>query len=70
MRLSGSPQNSPILSARSKSGSMRTWSSSAAGAGPRASQAFAELLLQLIRPHGEPETNGVDERGDRLRDTC
>ena len=31
----GSPQNSPIRSARSKSGSIRTWSSSARGAWPR-----------------------------------
>jgi len=30
------PQNSPIRSARSKSGSMRTWRSSARGAGPKA----------------------------------
>jgi hypothetical protein len=34
-RLSGCLQNSPIRSARSKSGSMRTWSSSARGAVPR-----------------------------------
>ena len=31
-------QNSPIMSARSRSGSMRTWSSSARGARPRASR--------------------------------
>jgi hypothetical protein len=31
-------QNSPIRSARSKSGSIRTWSNSARGAGPRASR--------------------------------
>ena len=36
-RLSGWLQNSPIRSARSKSGSSRTWSRSARGAGPRAS---------------------------------
>jgi hypothetical protein len=32
------PQYAPIASARSKSGSIRTWSSSARGAGPRASR--------------------------------
>jgi hypothetical protein len=40
-RLSGQPQNSPIRSARSKSRSMRTWSSSARGAGPSASRRSA-----------------------------
>jgi hypothetical protein len=35
-RLRGEPQKSPIRSARSRSGSMRTWSSSARGAGHRA----------------------------------
>jgi hypothetical protein len=38
VRVSGLPQNSPIRPARSKSGSIRTWSSSARGAGPRASR--------------------------------
>jgi hypothetical protein len=35
------------------------------GAGSRTErvQALPQLLLQLIRPHGEPETNGVAERG-------
>jgi hypothetical protein len=37
----GVPQNSPIRSARSKSGSVRTWSSPARGAGPRASNRFS-----------------------------
>jgi hypothetical protein len=36
VRVFGLPHNSPMRSARSKSGSIRTWSSSARGAGPRA----------------------------------
>jgi hypothetical protein len=38
VRVFGFPQNSPIRSARSKSGSKGTWSSSARGAGPRTSR--------------------------------
>jgi hypothetical protein len=36
VRVFGFPQYSPIRSARSKSGSIRTWRSSARGAGPSA----------------------------------
>jgi hypothetical protein len=38
VRVLGLPQYAPIASARSKSGSIRTWSSSARGAAPRASR--------------------------------
>lgn len=38
MRLCGRAKNSPIRSARSRSGIIKTWSSSARGAGPSASR--------------------------------
>lgn len=53
VRVFGLPQNSPIRSARSKSGSIRAWSSPARRAGPRALQALPEAALQPIRPLGE-----------------
>ena len=50
----GLPQNSPIRSARSKSGSNRTWSSSARGAGPRATSRsrVGAPLRRSARPGG------------------
>jgi hypothetical protein len=53
VRVFGFPQNSPIRSARSKSGSIKTWSSSARGAGPRASRRSRSRRSSwsgLIRP--------------------
>jgi len=52
----GSPQNSPIRSARSKSGSIRTCRSSARGAGPSASKrsrrrrSRSSGLMRLLAP--------------------
>ena len=50
--LSGEPQNSPIRSARSKSGSMRTWSSPARGSRPERVQALRKPALELVGSHG------------------
>jgi hypothetical protein len=47
----GVAQNSPIRSARSKSGSMRTWSSSARGSRPERVQALTRPALELVGSH-------------------
>jgi hypothetical protein len=41
VRVAGFPQREPIQSTRSKSGSMRTWSSPARGAGAQGVKIFA-----------------------------
>ena len=55
MRVLGFPQYEPIASARSKSGSVRTWSSSARGAGPTASRRSLSRRSSSPGSHG-PET--------------
>jgi hypothetical protein len=47
----GVPQNSPIRSARSKSGGMRTCSSSALGSRPERVQALTKPALELVGSH-------------------
>jgi hypothetical protein len=51
VRVLGLRQYEPIASARSKSGSMRTWSSSGGGRG-RAPSALPESVLKLVGSHG------------------
>jgi hypothetical protein len=72
--VSGEPQNSPIRSARSKSGRRRTWSSSTRGAGPRGLRRCRSLRSRVDthrrspsnRPpqrdeqkQGEPDADGI-----------
>jgi hypothetical protein len=50
-RILGFPNRGPIASTRSKSGSMRTWSSSARGA-DRGVKALEQGLLHLVERYG------------------
>jgi hypothetical protein len=60
VRVLGFPQNSPIRSARSKSGNRRTRRSSARGAGPRASSAPVGLVRVARGPRGRTRCRAAD----------
>jgi hypothetical protein len=59
-------QNSPVLSARSRSGSIRTWSSSA-GEPVQAVEALAETALKPIGSYCRMVLTGVSRGGDSGR---
>ena len=52
LRVAGFPQKEPIRSARSKSGSIKTWRSSAREAGRECVQALPEPALEFVWTHG------------------
>ena len=64
------PQKSPIRSARSKSGSMRTVEEFSAGSGTERVQALPPLLLKLIRTHVNRRLRRRRAARDRRRDAC
>ena len=60
-RLSGCPQNSPILSARSKSGQHQDVEQLGAGSRTQGFQAFLQPALELVGAHGRRLRDRRDE---------